>query len=190
MTSEKNQLLQLKAGSYSAFDTLYNRYFNLLYGFVFRLTRSHDATKNIVQEAFIKVWIHRGTIDPDESFKAWLFKISKNLFIDEFRARLKDPLFEDYMNFAHDEHLSVTIDDTSLDFELFRKRIQEAKEKLSPRQSQAFHLCREQGLAVKEVAHIMQISEQAVYNYLSQSLTIIRKALPPSQLLLFLIFFR
>ena len=63
MNQHPEILRQLKEGSYKAFNTLYEQYFDLLYGFIFGLTRSHEQTSELVQEAFIKVWINRQKID-------------------------------------------------------------------------------------------------------------------------------
>jgi DNA-directed RNA polymerase specialized sigma24 family protein len=53
--SEKEKLVfDLKNGSYKAFETLYAEYFDLLYGYVFGLIRSHTQAKEIVQDTFIK----------------------------------------------------------------------------------------------------------------------------------------
>ena len=68
--NEKIILEQLKAGSYNAFTQIYNQYFVLLYGYVFRLVRSHEITSEIVQDTFIKVWENRGKIASDGAFKS------------------------------------------------------------------------------------------------------------------------
>lgn len=45
----------LRCGSYNDFKVIYNRYAGNLYGFVFGLTRSHELSKDIVQDTFIKI---------------------------------------------------------------------------------------------------------------------------------------
>jgi RNA polymerase sigma-70 factor (ECF subfamily) len=172
-------LKRLKGGSYKAFNLLYKQYFDLLYGFVFSLTRSHESTAEIVQETFIKVWINHRKINPDFSFKAWLYKMARNQLLDQLRKQFHSPLFEDYLNHCSDERLSVGNDDDSFDFEAFRLSLNAAKGKLSPRQAEVFERCKEQGFTAGEVARHLNISEQAVYNYLSQALTILRNELSP-----------
>lgn len=184
-----NDIKELNRGSYVAFNKLYNRYFDLLYGYIFRLTRSHEDTKCIVQDAFLKVWIHRDELKPDVSFKAWLFKVSKNQMIDKFRSRINNPVFENFMNFACDEQLSVAPEDQSYDFDYFNKCLNEAKTKLTPRQNEIFQLCKEEGISPGKVASLLGISEQAVYNNLSKALTVLRKHMHPSHFLLFALFF-
>lgn len=186
MKNEKIILEQVKSGSYKAFTQIYDQYFDLLYGFVFRLVRSHEITKEIVQNTFIKVWENRSKIDTEGAFKSWIFKIAKNDFIDQFRIQMNNPVFEDYLNYCNNENIIVS-QDNSFDFEQFRSALAIAKTKLSPQQAKVFELCKEEGISAKNVAQQLQISEQAVYNYLSQSLHLLRNELKP--FIPFLLFF-
>jgi len=56
--------------SYKAFEQFYNSYFDLIYEYVFGMIRSHNQTKEIVQDTFIKVWLHRSKIEAEPSFKS------------------------------------------------------------------------------------------------------------------------
>ncbi|MDR1938968.1 MAG: sigma-70 family RNA polymerase sigma factor [Tannerellaceae bacterium] len=179
-------LKQLQGGSYKAFEILYKQYFDLLYGFIFSLTRSHESTEEIVQETFIKVWINHRKINPAFSFKAWLYRMAHNQLLDQLRKQFHSPLFEDYLNHCTNEDLSVESDEGSFDFEAFRRSLNAAKGKLSPRQAEVFERSKEQGFTTGEIAKQLNISEQAVYNYLSQALTILRNELSSLHFLLLL----
>lgn len=187
MHQQPEILIQLKEGSYKAFNCLYEQYFDLLYGFVFSLTRSHELTRELVQEAFVKVWINRQKIDPDLSFKAWLFKMAQNQLKDQLKKQFNNPIFEDYLVHCSNEQLSVSEQD-SFDFDAFNRSLAKAKEKLSPRQILVFELAKEQGLSALSIADKLQISEQSVYNYLHQALSILRKEMSPFHTLFFLFF--
>ncbi|MDR2969137.1 MAG: sigma-70 family RNA polymerase sigma factor [Tannerellaceae bacterium] len=187
-TDSLNETLQLlKEGSYQAFDQVYREYFDLLYGFILKLTHSHDRTKEIVQETFIKVWLNKEKVNPDLPFKAWLFKIAQNMVVDEMRKQFSDSVFENYLDHLTNEKLTVSIQDT-FDFDLFRKALSDAKKLLSPRQLQVFELCRETGIPPNEVAAKLHLSKQTVYNYLNQALCILRKEMS-SFVILFSLFF-
>jgi len=179
---------ELKRGSYSAFQHLYDIYFGNLYGFVFSLTRSRTLAQDVVQDTFIKAWTHREVIDASLPFKSWLFAVAKNRLADLARRQLSNPLFEDYLQYAEDESLSIQEQEQSFDFDAFRSSLERAKSKLSPRQSEVFSLCKELGYSVKEVSERLHISEQSVHNYLSQALKLLRKDMLPYYSL-FLIFF-
>lgn len=110
-------LKQLKNGSHKAFELLYDQYFDLLYGFVFKLTRSHSITSDIVQDTFVKVWINHKKIDSELSFKAWLYKIAKNQLLDQVKKQLSQPLFDDYLKHSYEEKLSINSANDKYDFE-------------------------------------------------------------------------
>ena len=174
--SEKNLLKEVKAGSYGAFTQIYNQYFELLYGFIFKLIRSHEFTSDIVQNTFIKVWINREKIDPEGAFKSWIFKTAKNELIDQIRIQMNNPLFDDYLKYSNDDTIT-TSSEHSIDFEQFKTTLEKAKTKLSPRQKQVFELCKEEELPAKNVAQQLRISEQSVYNYLSQAIHLLKNEL-------------
>ena len=180
--------MQLKQGSYKAFNALYSQYFDLLYGFVFTLTRSHMQTTELVQDTFIKVWLNRQKIDPDLSFKAWLYTIARNNLLDQVKKQWNNPLFEDYLNHCTEEKLLVNEQNGSFDFEAFRRLLDQSKKKLSPRQAEVFELNKEQDYTVSEIASKLNISEQVVYNYLSQAKTILQKEMKPFQAMFLLLF--
>lgn len=171
-------LKQLKEGSYKAFNCLYEQHFDLLYGFIFSLTRSHEQTMELVQESFIKVWVNREKIETDLSFKAWLYKMAKNQLLDQLKKQLHTPLFEDYLDYCADENISVNAGENSFDYEAFCQSLTIAKAKLSPRQAEVFGLCKEQGYSTTEVSRLLNISENVVYNYLSQAISTLRKEMP------------
>jgi len=186
--TEKEKLIsKLKAGSYTAFEALYSEYFDLLYGYIFGMIRSHNQTKEIVQDTFIKIWLHRSKIDPNLSFKAWLFKIAKNQLLNDIKKNFSDPVFEDYLIHCENNQLTAQ-SDQEFDLELFRIALIKAKEKLSPRQVQVFEMCKEEGLTSKEVANILNINEATVYNYLSQALSVLRNEMKELSFMFFLFF--
>lgn len=184
-----DKLADLKRGSYKEFQSLYELYFDSLYRYIYGLVHSHTLAKEIVQDTFIKVWIHREQIDLTLSFKSYLFKIAKNQLVDKFRRQMRDPLFEDYMTYSENATVMECEIEKRIDFDEFNRLLICAKKKLTPRQCEVFELAKEDGLSTCEIAQRMNISEQAVYNLLSQSLASLRKELTPYYTLFAIFFF-
>lgn len=185
-SEEQKLVIQLKKGSYKAFDVLYKTYFDLLYGYVFGLLRSHQSTQEVVQNSFVKVWQNKENLNVDLSFKAYLFKIAKNDIIDGLRKTVSNPVFEDYLSYSEHEKMSIHAEQ-EFDIEMFNLLLNKAKNKLSPRQTEVFELIKEDGLTPAETAQKLSLPEQVVYNYLSQSLSILRKEM--KQMAPFFVFF-
>jgi RNA polymerase sigma-70 factor, ECF subfamily len=56
-----------------------------------RLARSVDGAEDLLQDTYLKAYRHYGTFRPGTNLKAWLFKILKNTFINDYRRRKKTP---------------------------------------------------------------------------------------------------
>lgn len=185
----KKHIEGLRKGSYKDFKILYDIYYSNLYGFVFGLIRSESQTKEILQETFIKLWINRESINPELSFKSYLFKISKNSIVDQYKRQLNNPVFEDYLDYCDNLQLSNNDITQQLDYDQFVEKLEAAKSKLTSRQREIFELSKEQGLSSGEIATILDIKEQTVYNILSSAMNILKKEIDPAYLLLFFLFF-
>jgi RNA polymerase sigma-70 factor (ECF subfamily) len=62
-----------------------------LYNFAFHLTYDQDDANDLVQETFLKSYRFIESYDQGTNAKAWLFKILKNTFINEYRRKSKLP---------------------------------------------------------------------------------------------------
>lgn len=168
---------KLREGSHEAFDVLYNRYADSLYGFALLHTRSAAAAEDIVQDTFLRLWNMRATLSVEGSFKSMLFTIAKNQMIDAFRRQINRPEFENYIHFCEDENL---LDNSSVEqiyYDDFIDKLTIAKRKLTPAQRNVFELSREEGLSNAEIADLAGLSEQTVKNHLSAALKILREEL-------------
>jgi RNA polymerase sigma-70 factor (ECF subfamily) len=176
------------AGSHKDFTALYNIYALQLYAFVFKLVKSRSRAKEIVQDTFIRIWTKREQIDETLPFKSYLFTIARNCLLNEFRKQMTDPVFSDYMQLGREEPFSENTVEQKIDFDEFTRQLQHSKKKLPPRQRQIFEMNKEQGLAVKEIAQSLQISEQVVRNQLSAALHTLRDEIGKHALCWLLVF--
>ena len=188
MDLERTYLERLRKGSYKDFTKLYELYVSRLYAFALGLTHSDVLAKDIVQETFVKVWIRREQIDPDMSFRSFLFTMAKNQLLNEFRRQANGPLFLEDIVFNESGEEGETYIERKLSFEEFNHRLELAKQKLSPRQRELFELNKEQGLSIGEIAAKTSVTEQSIRNQISQALHVLRKELG-SYSILFSLFF-
>lgn len=177
MRDEKMHICRLHDDSYKDFTVLYEYWTPHLYQFVFSLVKSRPITKDIVQETFIKIWTSRKQINPDQSFKSYLFTIAYHIVLKEFRRQINHPLMEDYLEYNNEASLSENITEQKLDLEEFLIQYEKAKTRLSPRQREIFEMNKEKQMSVAEIADKLSLTEQSVRNQLSASLKILRKEL-------------
>lgn len=143
MIEERALLLLVKAGSEKAYYTLYKMWVSRLYRFVYQYLKSEDATDDIVQETFCRIWTNREKLDPDSSFKAYLFTIAYHFLIKELRRQLNNASMEEYVEYNENARISEEDAEKDIDFDQFCKALQRAKANLSPRQREIFELNKE-----------------------------------------------
>ena len=69
---------ELRNGNEKAFRKLFDSYRNDLYKFSLSMVCSKNYAEEIVQDVFMKVWIKRESLNPEMSFKSYLFTITRN----------------------------------------------------------------------------------------------------------------
>jgi RNA polymerase sigma factor (sigma-70 family) len=80
-----------------------------LYTFAFHLSYNEEDANDLVQETYLKAYRFIGNYEKGTNAKAWLFKILKNAFINQYRKKSKQPTQVDYEEIAnyHDEEDSA-----------------------------------------------------------------------------------
>ncbi len=105
----------------SAFEQEMIPHFNVLYNYAFRLTGSSDDAKDLVQETFMKAFRFFDSFEKGTNSKAWLYKILKNTFINNYRKKTSEPqkvVYEEVENF-YDTIRDDTVDSTNLEKKYF-----------------------------------------------------------------------
>lgn len=62
---------------------------NLLHAFAYNLTKNVEDAKDLYQETTYRALFNREKFQPDTNFKAWMFTIMKNIFINNYRKKVK-----------------------------------------------------------------------------------------------------
>lgn len=158
--SEKSLLMEVAAGNENAFKQLFNLYHSQLRIYIYRITNSYELTDEIVQDAFLKVWINHAALGEIQSFKAYLFVLTKNHTLNYLRKltkeqKLRNGWEEDYMKTPE-----VMPDN------LYYRLLDEAIDQLSPQQQKVYLLSRHQRLKYTEIADELKLSRETVKSYL------------------------
>jgi RNA polymerase sigma factor (sigma-70 family) len=67
-----------------------------MYNFGYRLTLDRDAANDLVQDTYLKAYRFIESFQKGTNAKAWLFRILKNSFINDYRKKSKEPNKVDY----------------------------------------------------------------------------------------------
>lgn len=170
--SDSDLAKALRASDHVAFKTLYYRYYEALYRFLWRQTRDALIAKDLVQEIFTRVWQHREQLDPQQSLKAYLYRIGYNLAVDHLRKKSHQPAALE----EHHSEASAYVQDES--FEL-REKMQAAIQNLPEPLCIVFTMSRFEEATYAEIAATLQISIKTVESRMSKALKELREKLRP-----------
>lgn len=176
--SEERELFDRVAeGDEDAFNTIYQHFMRLLSGAILQLVRYEPDVAEVLQEAFVRVWLNRDKIPGIENPGGWVRRIIINecyrlLKKNNLRDRLHSvqaAMQGEATSASHAEHRLV-LDET-------KKIIQAALSELSPRQYTIYRLSRDQGKRIPEIAQLLHLSPDYVKKTLATALQKIRKKL-------------
>ena len=175
-TIEKQRkiLLSVRNGSEKAYQELYEQWVSRLYGFVFQYLKSKDATDDVVQETFLRIWSNRVNLNPDVSFKSYLFTIAYHFLLKEMRRQLNNPLMEDYVEYLNRSSTEIAEAESLMCYDQFVNALEKRKQHLSPRQRIIFEMNKEYGMSISEISEKLSITNQVVRNQLYMALKILR----------------
>ncbi|QEL15923.1 RNA polymerase sigma factor [Limnoglobus roseus] len=146
-----------QAGDRTAFARIVEHYWDRLYRWLYHLTRNRHQAEDLVQETFMKALGALGSFRPGSNFRAWLFRIGHNNFVNLKRSerRTRHPL--------PDESPAPAPGGSTLDNMADREAVSEvakAIQELPPEFRSALLLHTQEGLAYREIAAILKTTEE------------------------------
>jgi RNA polymerase sigma-70 factor (ECF subfamily) len=157
-TSEESDLLSgLAAGDQQCLAALYDRYGNAALGVAFKVCGNRTIAEDIVQEAFLALWIRPGSFDASRgSAGSFLMGIVHHKAVDAVRREASVHRREE--NFAVDAQESSEDEVVEAAWIAMRKtKVLHALRQLSPVQREALELAYLKGLTYSEVAERLNV---------------------------------
>ncbi len=138
-------------------------YLKSLYNFAYRLTLDEDDANDLVQDTYMKAFRFYESFEKGTNSKAWLFRILKNSFINEYRRKAKQPGKVDYQDveaYYNSEDVDETITpDLRVEAvqDLIGDEIAKALNSIDADFRLAIILCDIEGFTYEEMAKILDI---------------------------------
>ena len=164
----------IRGGSQSALAQLMDLCWAELVRYAGRQLGDVDLARDIVQETFIQIWERRRAWKPRGSARAYLYRIVRNLVIDEKRKQAVRRRW--LANRASRPPTHVVTPDQILDAKLLTEVFESAVAALPDRRREVFELVFMRGLSHADAAVAMGLSPQTVANQMSSALRTVRKA--------------
>ena len=93
---EDNRHTYSEAEKLNVFHNEFMPHVNSMYNFAYRLTFDQDDANDLVQDTYMKAFRFINSFEQGTNAKAWLFRILKNSFINDYRKKSKEPAKVDY----------------------------------------------------------------------------------------------
>jgi RNA polymerase sigma-70 factor (ECF subfamily) len=141
------------------FRVLYSRYYESIFRFIFKRTADEDLTADLTSQAFLKAmqsiqqYTYQGV-----PFSAWLFRIASNEIAQHFRKNNQSRIVALEDSAVHDVEEEYTEDD-KVDLDVDIKLLKEVIQDLDPEEVELLELRFFEKRAFKEVADILDITE-------------------------------
>jgi RNA polymerase sigma-70 factor (ECF subfamily) len=153
---EADWIRAAQAGDRSAFACLIERYWDRLYRWLYRMTRDRHTAEDLTQETFLKALAAVKTFRAGSNFRAWVFRIGHNNFVNQKRSerRTKHQLPDD----AAAPDLGSA--ETTMENREALEAIARAVADLPGDFRAALTLRVEEGLSFRDVARILNTTEE------------------------------
>jgi len=157
-----------------------------LYRTALRMTRNPSDAEDLVQDALVRAYRFYDRFEQGTNFRAWLFKILTNTYINSYRrkqGRPQESSLEDTEDFFLYNQINSDgpdvvndVEDTVLD-RLSADEIQRAIDQLPPQFRTTVQLADVEGLSYAEVAEATNVAKGTVMSRLFRGRRLLQRAL-------------
>lgn len=170
--SDKKLVSAIRKGDHLAFDQMFQKYGPTLFSFVVSIIKEEAETEELVQDIFLKIWEKRKELQPELSFKSYLFTIALNAAKKYYRKKLLNDKYKQEL--AIELSRDTTQDLSVLEYQNLLDYIDTIINKLPVARREIFILSKKDGLKNSEIAQKLNISEQTVKNQLVTALKFLK----------------
>jgi RNA polymerase sigma factor (sigma-70 family) len=176
---DKTLWQRFKNGNDLAFSILYKKYVQRLYNYGMHTCYDRDMVLDCLQELFGRLWDKRGQLADVEAVNFYLFKSFRRLLLSKLDENRKQSIR--FLN--HEEpgfEVLSSFEDAIILEEASTQRINNLRKAiatLTKRQREVIFLRFFNDLSYQDVASVMEMSVDSVYNLMNKAVDALRKVL-------------
>lgn len=170
--SDEELMLSCQKGSETALEALYQRHYRPIFLYISRMIGSREMAEDLTQETFIRIYVNKASWKPQAKFTAWMYRIARNLCIDEKRRYWNRNVHAESSMASNDDNKDIPFLDriedesgdarTVLEMKINEDVIKQAINQLSEEQREVIVLNKYQGLSYGEIAEILGSSAESI----------------------------
>jgi RNA polymerase sigma-70 factor (ECF subfamily) len=173
-------ILRAQRGDVDAIGTLYDQHQDAIFRYLWARLGERQTAEDLTGDVFMRMLSALPNYRPTAPFRAWLYRIARNLLVDHFRkhAQAPVPLHHAEVRVAPEAD-PVTIAEQTLTIE----RLHRALLKLDEVQREVVTLRFLSGLSLQETAAALEKTEPAIKALQHRGLAALRQALAEEKVL-------
>jgi RNA polymerase sigma-70 factor (family 1) len=172
--NEKELLIQVSQGDRPAFSRLYTAYYQDVQRYIYLFEPSGNSLGELTQDVFVRVWEKRSHLEGVESFKDYLFFITRNVVFNYLRALKVQQKIKELNGGMGSDGYEL---ENQLLFKQYYRIALEAMEQLPPGRRKVLKMSIDDGLTLDEIAAELKISRAGVKKQLYAATAYVRKYL-------------
>ena len=166
----------INAKKESAWKKLYCNYYSALCNYAAQITHNEVHVEDIVQECLISLWDSSTSFPNVKTLTSWLYKAVYTKSLNSVRSQIrKNKLYQNFCETTQDLQTEDEAINIAIEEELLNK-FRFILSQLSPQQQQIMQMSID-GKKVKEIAQILNVSENAIKMQKKRAYSTIRKEL-------------
>lgn len=170
-------------GSRSSFEDLYELYFESLYLYAYQMKPDSAIIEDLIHDVFLELWNKKDKLPDVKHVKAYLMKIVRRKVFSKSKKYFDPVDSENYLlnDLAYFEEMQDE------DSEVKELVLRTCLQKLTKRQKEIIHLKYFENLSASEIQEITGLSQQRIYNIVSESLKKLKLLLSKNSIILMLV---
>ncbi|HKJ32710.1 MAG TPA: sigma-70 family RNA polymerase sigma factor [Bacteroidales bacterium] len=170
-------LLNLCRGDREALSYVFTMYYPYLFNYGLKIvSNNEELVKDCIQDVFLSIWRRRKNLVNVKSLKPYLFSALRlRLYRQLEKQTSRIDRNHKYFYQSFDDTLNV--EELIILFEIQKEqkeKLLSALNKLSNRKKEALYLKFYDGLSNEEIALVMGINTQSVYNHISEAIQLLK----------------
>ncbi len=168
-----------KRGDKEALSVIYRTYIRTLYNYGTRLTHDDGLVEDCIQDLFIEIWRNRAHLSDTDSIKYYLFRALRRKIARRYNQLNKHVQHGELPGAYEGEAVAPYESEWVLEeaASARKEHLQAAITHLTKRQKEILFLRYYENLSHQEIASIMVLTPQAVYNLIHKTLAALRQHL-------------
>ncbi|TDU66082.1 RNA polymerase sigma-70 factor (ECF subfamily) [Prosthecobacter fusiformis] len=172
---------RLSGGDDLALNEIMTRWQDKLTSFLWHMTHDHAATRDLVQESFVRLYMHRQRYRPHAPFSAYLFRIARNLLSNHIRWQSRHPAesLQTLSETGFDPSSEDPTPDQAMEEDETAREVRRAIASLPEDLREALVLFTYQGMTYRQMAEVFDCSEKAAETRLYRARQLLKEKLAP-----------